>query len=39
MGVLYEEVARVVSGHALPVLVISGACTTCLGILAGLLAH
>jgi len=36
MGVLYEEVARVVSEHALPVLVISGACTTSLGILAGL---
>ena len=36
MGVLYEELARVVSEHALPVLVISGACTTSLGILAGL---
>jgi arginase family enzyme len=36
MGVLYEEVAPVVSEHALPVLVISGACTTSLGILAGL---
>jgi arginase len=30
------KLARVVSEHALPVLVISGACTTSLGILAGL---
>jgi arginase len=36
MGVLYEELARVVSGHVLPVLVVSGACLTSLGILAGL---
>jgi arginase len=36
MGVLYNEVARVVSEHAPPLLVVSGACLTSLGILAGL---
>jgi arginase len=36
MGVLYEEVARVVSTHALPLLVVSGACLTSLGVMAGL---
>jgi arginase len=36
MGVLYEEVARVVSRLTPPVLVVSGDCTTSLGVLAGL---
>jgi arginase len=34
MGGHYEELARMVSGHDLPVLVVSGACLTSLGILA-----
>jgi arginase len=36
MGVLYEQVAQVVSSHDLPVLFVSGDCTTSLGIVAGL---
>jgi arginase len=36
LGVLYEELAQVVSAHALPVLVVSGDCTSCLGVIAGL---
>jgi arginase len=36
MGILYDEVARVVSEHPPPFLVVSGACLTSLGILAGL---
>jgi arginase len=36
MGVLYEKVARVVSTDALPLLVVSGACLTSLGVIAGL---
>jgi arginase len=36
MGALYEQVAEIVSRHALPMLVISGDCTTSLGVLAGL---
>jgi arginase len=36
MGVLYNEVARVVSEQAVPLLVVSGACLTSLGVLAGL---
>ena len=36
MGLLYEEVARVVSIQAPPVVVVSGDCTTSLGVLAGL---
>ncbi len=36
MAVLYEHVARAVSRQPTPVLVVSGDCTTSLGILAGL---
>ncbi len=36
MSVLYEELARVVRGEPLPMLVVSGACLTSLGLLAGL---
>lgn len=36
MAVLYEQVAQEVAGHAEPVLVVSGDCTTSLGVLAGL---
>lgn len=36
MGILYNQVARVISGHRLPVLVVSGDCTTSLGVIAGL---
>jgi arginase len=36
MGILYDHVAQVVSGHDLPVLVVSGDCTTSLGVIAGL---
>ena len=36
MAVLYEEVAHVISHQDLPVLVVSGDCTTSLGILSGL---
>jgi arginase len=36
MGVLYDALADVVASHALPVAVVSGGCTTSLGVLAGL---
>ena len=36
MGVLYEAVARAVSSHDLPVMVLSGDCTTSLGVITGL---
>jgi len=36
MGVLYDPVAQAISRHTLPVLVVSGDCTTSLGIIAGL---
>ncbi|PZS30199.1 MAG: arginase [Pseudonocardiales bacterium] len=36
MAVLYEQVARVVAGATSPPLIVSGDCTTSLGVLAGL---
>lgn len=36
MGVLYNNVAQFRRGHRLPVLVVSGDCTTSLGVIAGL---
>jgi arginase family enzyme len=36
MGVLYEHLAQAVPTSAPPVLVVSGDCTTTLGVLAGL---
>lgn len=36
MAVLYEQVAQAIAAYAEPVLVVSGDCTTSLGVLAGL---
>lgn len=36
MGILYEHVAQAISRHSLPLLVVSGDCTTSLGVIAGL---
>ena len=36
MGLLYNNLAQVIRRHRLPVLVVSGDCTTSLGVIAGL---